>query len=174
MQTRRFFKSMALVALVNGVLALLVAEEAAAQTKVADAKRYTDQLKTAKDSKKKIEALDELGKLGQVMKALVEPAIPLMFDNLKDKDAGVRASAARALGLSNADPAKSVPALVDLLKAEKDDNVKIGIAQGLAALGSEAKAARTPLQDVLKAADKKSKLGKEVQTALKSISGAKK
>ena len=165
----RFAKSMAAVALFNGALLLVVSEEASAQIKSVEARKATESLMTAKDAKTKIAALDELGRLGSIQKALAKDAVPKMFELLKDSDAGVRAAAASALGRAGADASKAVPALVELLKKDADEKVKIGATRGLAAMGPEAKEAGPPLREIVKAADKKSALGKAAGDALKSI-----
>jgi HEAT repeat protein len=167
----RFAKALAAVALFNGLLSLSVSGELWAADKEAEARKYTDDLRKAKDAKAKVTALQELGKLGQIMKSLVEPAIPDVYKALEDKDASVRAAAAYCLGLCDQPPDKAVPALTKLLKEDKEDSVKIGAAKGLAAMGPSAKDALPDLRSVFKSADKKSALAKNAQGAIKSIAG---
>lgn len=171
MQLVRFANALAAVALVNGVLFLCVAQEGLAADKEQDAKKYAADLKSGKDAKTKTTALNELGKLGQIQKSLVDPAMPDILKALEDKDAGVRAAAAECLGKSDPDPDKAVPALVKMLNEDKDDTAKIGAAKGLAAMGTGAKSAAKDLQKVFKDADKKSTLGKQAKIAFQSVNG---
>ena len=68
-------------------------------------------------SKEKIAAADGLGKLGAVYAPDARPAAPLLINLLKkDKDAGVREAAARALGRIDPEPKEAVPVLKDALK----------------------------------------------------------
>ena len=173
---QRFFKALAAVALFNGVLALSVSDDLYAADKEKEAKKLAAELKSAKDAKARITALNELGKLGQLMKTLVADAMPDIYKCLDDKDAGVRAAAAYTLGLCDPDPDMAVPPLVKILKDDKSDEAKIGAAKGLAAMGPSARAAlpalneiRTKLKD-----DKKSALLKNAQGAIKSISARQK
>lgn len=169
MQLVRFAKALAVVCLLNGILYLCVSQEVFAQSKAAEAKKYTMELKTAKDAKTKVNALTELGKLGQIMKSLADDAMPDILKAMEDKDASVRAAAAQCLGRCDPDPDKAVPALVKMLNGDKDTDAKIGAAKGLAAMGSSAKAAADDLRKVIKDSDKKSQLGKQANIALKAI-----
>jgi HEAT repeat protein len=162
----RFAKALAAVALFNGVLFLSLPSTALASNE-SDAKKYTQELKTSKDAKTKINALHELGKLAAIMKSYVEGAIPDIYAALNDKDAGVRAAAAQCLGACDEPADKAVPALLKLLKDDKDENVQMGAAKGLASMGPAAKAALPTLREL--AADKKSKLGGVAKTAMKAI-----
>jgi HEAT repeat protein len=164
----RFAKSLAAIALFNGLIYLSVRQEAVAASDIADAKKYTEDLKKAKDSKVRVIALQELGKLAVVQKSLVADALPDIYKSLEDKDASVRAAAATCLGQCDEPTEKSLPALMKLLKDDKEDSVKIGAAKGLAAMGPAAKdAALKTLQEY--ASDKKSDLGKAARVAIKAI-----
>jgi HEAT repeat protein len=167
----RLFKAIAAVALFNGVLVLSVSDDLYAADKEKEAKKLAADLKSAKDTKTKINALTELGKLGQLMKSLVADAMPDIYKSLDDKDAGVRAAAAICLGMCDDDPEKAVPPLVKILKDDKSDEAKIGAAKGLGAMGPNAKAAVPALSEIRNKLkdDKKSALGKNAQNALKSI-----
>ena len=127
-----------------GVLFLLVAgvlgvgaPMIVAASKEADAKRATEDLKKAKDAKVKVAALEKLGELGQIQYAYVEKAIPDMMKALEDKDAGVRAAAAKAVGQAGSEDPETVSSLVKLLKGDKEESVKIAAAEGLGLLGRE-------------------------------------
>src|SRR5262245_49825786 len=162
----RFVKAMAAVALFNGVLYLSLNPEAYASNEE-DAKKYTNDLKTSKDAKVRIAALNELGRLAAVMTSYAADAMPSIYAALEDKDAGVRAAAAACLGACDQPADKSIPALVKILKDDKEDTAKIGALKGLTAMGS---AAKTALPEIRKlTADKKSALGKAAQQAAKAI-----
>lgn len=168
----RFARAMALVALFNGALFLVVREEALASEKDEEAKKYTEQLRKGKDAKAKITALQELGRLGQIKKSLVADALPDIYKAVEDKDAGVRAAAAEALGKADEPYDKAGEILVKLLKDDKEDSVKIGALRGLAAMRDAAKAALPTIRGIVKdnAGDKKSKLGAAAKDAAKAIS----
>ncbi|MCE9561641.1 MAG: HEAT repeat domain-containing protein [Planctomycetes bacterium] len=166
MATARFGKALAAVALFNGVLFLSITPEAQAGPD-ADARRYTMELKTAKDAKTKANALHELGKLAAIMKSYAEDALPEIYKSLDDKDASVRAAAAQALGACDEPADKAVPALVKLLKDDKDDSVKIGAAKGLGSMGPNAKGALPTLREY--AGDKASKIAPSAKAAMKAI-----
>ena len=172
----RFARAMALVALFNGALFLVVREEALASEKEEEAKKYTDQLRKSKDAKTKITALKELGTLAQIKKSLVADALPDIYKAVEDKDAGVRAAAAEALGKADEPYDKAGEILVKLIKDDKDEAVRIGAIRGLAAMRDAAKAALPTIRDVVKetAGDKKSKLGGVAKDAVMAIGGGKK
>jgi HEAT repeat protein len=176
MFSARFAKAMAAVALFNGVMFLCVREDAAAGEKEDDAKKYTEQLRKGKDAKAKITALRELGTLAQIKKSLVADALPDIYKATSDKDAGVRAAAAEALGKADEPYDKAGAVLVKLLKEDKDDSVKIGALKGLTAMGQSAKEASPAIRAVVKstAGDKKSKLGLAAKNALKAVGGGRK
>ena len=171
MHTARFAKALAAVALFNGIVYLAILQDAIAASDIADAKKYTEDLKKSKDSKVRITALQELGKLAVIQKGLVSDALPDIYKSLEDKDAGIRAAAATCIGQCDEPADKVVPTLMKMLKDEKDDSVKIGAAKGLASMGSEAKAALPTLRDL--ATDKKSAVGKAAGLAVKAIAGKK-
>lgn len=172
MSLRRGLRLASISILAFSLFALVAADSIIAANKAEEAKKYTEQLKTSKDAKKRAEALVELGKLGQIMKSLVEPAIPEIKKALEDKDSSVRKAAALAYGRIDPDPKEAVPALMELLKNDKDESVKIAAANGLAAMGDKARSAMPALREIQKSEDKKSKLAKAAQDAIRSI-GAK-
>ncbi len=171
MPAARFVKALAAVALFNSLLYLAVREEAFAKNNEEDAKKYTQDLKKSKDTKVKIAALQELGKLAAIQKTLVSDALDDIYKSLEDKDAGIRAAAAQCLGSCDEPADKSVPALVKLLKNDKEDSVKIGAAKGLASMGTGAKDALPTLREI--AADKGNKVAPTAKMAVKAISGKK-
>jgi HEAT repeat protein len=174
MSFRRGMRFASVGLLAFGLFALVAADSIVAASKAEEAKKYTEQLKSSKDAKKKAEALEELGKLGQIMKSLVTSAIPDIKKSLDDKEASVRKAAAVAYGKVDPDPKEAVPALVKLLKDDKDEGVKIAAANGLAAMGDKARDAIPDLRAVQKSEDKKSKLAKAAQDAMRSINPKKK
>jgi HEAT repeat protein len=168
MYAARIAKALAAVALFNGVLYLSLEPDAVAASNESDAKKFTQELKSGKDAKTKINALNELGRLGALQKPLVADALPLIYKALEDKDAGIRAAAAKCLGACDEPANKAVPALRKLLTADKEDSVKIAAAQGLMSMGNNAKAALPDLRK-LAGGDKKSPVTKAAKNALKAI-----
>src|SRR5262249_15962656 len=117
-------KAMAFVAIFNGALALCVREEVLATEKEEEAKKYTEQLRKGKDTKSKITALQELGKLAQIKKSFIADALPDVYKATEDKDPGVRAAAAEALGKADEPYSKAGEILVKMIKDDKEDSVK--------------------------------------------------
>ena len=173
MPMHRLFKAGVLFLLVAGFIGI-GAPMIVAASKEADAKKATADLKNTKDAKVKIAALEKLGELGQIQYSYVQPALPEMLKALDDKDAGVRAAAAKAVGQAGSEDPGTVPALVKLLKGDKEESVKIAAAEGLGLLGALAKDSVNDLRAAAKDADKKGKLAKAIGTSLKSINGSKK
>lgn len=168
MQLVRFAKCLATVALFNGLLVLGLYGELSAKDKLADAQKYTRDLKTSKDPKVRVRALQELGKLAQILKEYAAEALPDIYKALDDKDPSVRAAAALCLGLCDEPADKAIPLLVKLLKEDKENTVKIGATKGLAAMGPGAKPALPALRAAVKN-DKKSPLGRAANVAIKAI-----
>jgi HEAT repeat protein len=171
MNHARFAKSLAAVALFNGVLYLAVQQDLIAGSDISDARRYTEDLKKSKDTKVKVTALQELGKLAAVQKTLVTDALPDIYKALEDKDAGIRAAAATCIGQCDEPADKVVPTLLKMLKEEKDDSVRIGAAKGLGSMGPAAKEAVSTLNEIGK--DKASKVAPAAKAAAKAIQGKK-
>lgn len=167
----RFLKSLAAIALFNGMLYLCLRLEAIAASDISDAKHYTEDLKKGKDAKTKATALIELGKLAVIQRGLVSDALPDIYKALEDKDASIRAAAATCIGQCDEPADKVVPALLKMLKEDKEESVKMGAIKGLAAMGPEAKPALKTLSEL--AADKQSKLSPLAKTAVKAINGKK-
>jgi HEAT repeat protein len=176
MVSARFVKAMAAVTLFNGLLFFAIREEALASEREEEAKKYTEQLRKGKDAKTKIAALKELGTLGQIKKVFITPALPDIYKAVEDKDAGVRAAAAEALGKADEPYSKAGEILVKMLKEDKEDAVKIGALRGLAAMGQSAKAALPAVREVVNSTkgDKKSKLGAAAKDTAKALGAGKK
>ncbi len=135
-----------------------------------EAIKYANTLKSGKSAKDKAAALHELGRLGAISTSLTKDAVPDMINALDDKDPKVRAEAAHAIG--KVDPANKkevIDKLVKMLKDEKEETaVKHSVAEGLAAMGSDAKEAVPALKD---AASKAGKKEKNYAMAIKTITG---
>ena len=172
----RFVRAMCAIALFNGALYLCVREDALAGEKDDLARKYTEELHKSKDAKARIRALQGLGELAQIKKSLAQDALPDIYKAAADKDAGVRAAAAEALGKADEPYDKAGDILVKLVKEDKDEAVKIAAIRGLNAMGGTAKSALPTLREIMKdtKGDKKSKLGAAAKDAVKSISGPKK
>jgi HEAT repeat protein len=171
MTTRVLFHRSAVGVLAVGLFGLVLAGGLEAAGKAEEAKKFTEQLKTTKDAKKKVEAIEELGKLGMIQRSLAEDAFPDIKKALDDKEPMVRKAAAEAYGKLDPDPKEAVPKLTKMLKEDKEESVKVGAANGLAAMRSAAKEALPELRKIAKDLkdDKKSKLGKAAQDASRSI-----
>jgi HEAT repeat protein len=158
---------------------LVVAASLTAATKEEEAKKYAADLKN-KDARVRLNALKELGKLGQIQRRLTEPHVDAITDRLKDSDAKVRGEAARTLGLIDPSDAKTaITKVAELLKDEKSQDAREGQEMGLGELGGTAddaelkQLARKTLMDARgKANDKREQ--KTIQAALLLISGPKK
>lgn len=175
MGAARFAKAMAAIVLFNGALFLCARAEVLAGEREDEAKRYAQQLRTAKDTKTKVKALTELGALAQIKKGLIAEALPDVYKATEDKEPGVRAAAAEALGKAAEPYSKAGAVLVKMLKDEKNDSVKIGALNGLAVMREEAKEALPAIREVQKsvADDKKSKVGIAAKAAITAIGGGK-
>lgn len=176
MGASRFLKALAAVALFNGALFLCVHADALAGEKEEEAKRHGEVLRTSKDSKAKVKALQELGTLAQLKKGLIAGALPDVYKATEDKDPAVRAAAAEALGKADEPFEKAGDVLVKMLKNEKDESVKIGALRGLSVMREGAKDALPAIREIQKATagDKKSNLNKAAVAALQAIGGGKK
>jgi hypothetical protein len=130
-------------------------------------------LKNATNPKDRIQAAEDIGRRGGIRVTDVKEAIDPLLDALKkDRDAGVRSAAAKALGEIATEPDKTVPSLIDALN-DKAVNVKMSAATALGQFGPQAKSALPALRELVK--DKKDKkLSKSAAAAVKKIVGAKK
>jgi len=135
-----------------------------------DAIKYADTLKSSTNTKERVTALKELARLGRINVGLTKPAVPEIIKALEDKDPKVRAEAAHTIGaVDPVDKAVVVGKLVKMLKEEKDEAVREGVAMGLGAMGSSAKDGLGALRDAAKNAGKKD--AKTYQAAIMSITG---
>ena len=169
MSRRLVSKSLALAGLTLGVLLLVSPEGFALAGKKEDAEKFLGELKTGKDAKAKVYALEELAKIGQIQKSAIKDAIPEMMKALESKDVVIRAAAAKAVGMIDPDPKEVVPILLKMVNEDKDEGVRLGAIAGLGQMGKEAKDAVKDLRKVVADEDKKGKIGKAAQQALKMI-----
>jgi HEAT repeat protein len=173
---KRTFQLSAWAILLAGMFFLATGLDVFAAGKDAEAKKYTDILNNEKTpAKDRAEAIEKIGELANINKKLGEAALPKIKDALKDKDANVRGQAALAYGRCDPDDKDAVTSLIDMLKNDKEESVKVNAAKGLAVLGEKSKAALPALKEARDNAKKeKSKNEGVYRDALKTISGTKK
>lgn len=136
------------------------------------AKAAIAKLEKTKDAKERAAAIAKLGNVAAAGQfEAVKPGIPKVIEGLDDKDAGVRAAAATAVGQIGPDDTDAVvKKLADLLK-DKDDKVKENAMKAIGSFGEKAASAKKALQEAKKEnGDPKSKFSKDVDTVIKSIS----
>jgi HEAT repeat protein len=172
MSRNRWIKAGSIFVLSLSLVVLSSVDDLAAASKKEEAKKYTDALKKAKpgDVKTRIEAISKLGDLGQIQYNFAIDAIPDLLKATEDKDAGVRAAAARAIGKIGVEDKAAVTALTKLLK-DGNETVKFAAVEGLGAMNTRAKDAVSDLRGIRKNLDKKDKLAKAIDNSLKSIMG---
>jgi HEAT repeat protein len=163
----------ALVVCLAGTLAL------SAATREEEAKKAAGDLKN-KDAKVRVQALKDLGRLGQLQRKLAEPYVDDVLKALKDADAKVRGEAGRTLGLIDPKDAKAaISKLAELLKDEKSQEAREGQETGLGELGGTTDDAelKKEAREALLAARKKAEDKREqkvIQAAMLMITGPKK
>ena len=158
-----------IIALFFAAVALLMAPESVALAgKRDDAVKATATLKSG-SPKDKVAAMAELGKLGQIQKSLVTDAEPIIVKLLDDKDAELRAAAARAIGMIDPDVKEVLPKLRKMLADDKVESVRIAAANGIAAMGTNGKPALGDLRKVMGDNDKKTKIYRAAMNAAKSV-----
>jgi len=155
------------------VAALMIVAAPAFADRGEDAAKYTNTLKTSKDVKVKVTAVEELGKLAMVRKSYGKDALPYIMEACADKDAKLRAAAAEALGKSYSgdEDAKVVTMLADLIKEDKVEAVKIAAARGLAAMGPRAKPALPTMRTAMNAEPQQSRLRGALRQTMQQING---
>lgn len=153
--------------------AALLTAGAARADKAEDAARYTKDLKTAKDTKTKVTAALEIGKLSMIRKSFGKEALPYLLDGVKDKDARFRGAAAESLGqtYSGEEDAKIVTLLSDLVKNDKEESVKMSAGRGLAAMGPRAKPAIPVMREIMNKEPQQSPLRRSLQQSMRTING---
>ena len=169
MSRRILSKSVAVAGLLLGLFLLAGWEGFALAGKKEDLAKHLAELKSGKDPKAQVYALEELAKAGQIQKSAIKDAIPEMMKALESKDATVRAAAAKSVGMIDPDPKEVLPIFIKMMTDDKDEGVKLGAIAGLAQMGPNAKDAVKDLRKVVTDSDKKGKLGRAAQQALKVI-----
>ncbi len=168
-----FSRILALLIVGSFSLFLVRPANAAPTKEEVEVSKYSNMLKVAKTPKDRITALKELGRLGAIQVSLVRPLMPEIVKCLDNSDAKVRAEAAITVGKCDPDKKEEiVKKLVKMLKDDKEEVVKHGAAEGLAAMGPDSKEAVPALREEMKKAGKKG--GRVYQNALMSITGRKK
>ena len=160
-----------------GLVALMVtAPFVSAATKEEQVAKYVKDLKS-KDASVRRTAAEEIGKIAQVKASAAKQALQPLLDALKDSASGVREAAALAVGRLD-EPAEAVPALVKLIKDEKDKSVRVAAARGLGQMGPAAREAVPTLRDVWSAARDAGRaqqtLAQATRDALDAIQGGRK
>jgi len=155
--------------LICGFAVLLGGDVLALADKKADVEKYANDLKTSKDAKVRVTALEELAKIGQIQKPLIKDAAPEMIKALSDADAAVKAAALKAVGMIDPDVKEVMPIYTKILNEEKVESLRLAAIQGLAQMGPNAKDAVKDLRKIVKDEDKASKLSKAAKNALKVI-----
>jgi HEAT repeat protein len=93
----------------------------------------------------------------------------------KDKNNGLRAAAAEALGKAySSEDDKAVTLLTDMVKSDTDMKVRVAAAHGLAAIGPNAKSAVPTIKELMAKEDKKSPLQRALRDSMASIMERKK
>ncbi len=140
-----------------------------------DASKSITSLKNSRSARDRVEAAEEIGRIGSIRASAVKDAIEPLLSALKgDSDAGVRAAAAKALGMIAPDAETTVPVLTEALR-DKAMNVKAAAAGALGQYGAEARSALPALRELASNKDKKEKkLSQAARMAIKSIAGKKK
>ncbi|MFO0939033.1 MAG: HEAT repeat domain-containing protein [Gemmataceae bacterium] len=171
MFTRRA-RFLASLALMVGLLTVAASSGVVAGTKDNEAKKYTELLQKSKDPKVRLDAIEKIGELAQINKKLGTPAVPYIKDALSDKDTEIRKAAAKAYGRCDPDDADAVKTLVDLMKNDKEDAVKMSAAFGLQSMGEKAKVAVPDMLTVAKSL-KNDKDSKQLKRMAATIKGTK-
>lgn len=135
------------------------------------AKAAAATLEKSTDAKERAAAMAKLGTLAQAgFYKYVEPAIPKVVEGLDDKDAGVRAAAALAVGQIGPDDADAAIKKLTGLLADKDEKVKANAVRALGSFGPKADGAVKALREAKKAdGDPKSKFSRAVDGAIQTI-----
>jgi HEAT repeat protein len=147
-----------------------------AATKEEEVAKYVKDLNN-KDAKVRKNAAEEIGKIAQVKASAAKNALQPLIDALKDSSSVVREAAAVAVGRLD-EPSDAVPALVKLIKDEKEMTVRIAAARGLGQMGSGAKDAVPTLREVWTVAKDAGKpqqrLAQATRDAIDAIQGSRK
>jgi HEAT repeat-containing taxis protein len=160
--------------LAGAVVGLILTSAVRADNKenIEAAKAAIATLEKTKDAKERAAAIAKLGTVAAAGQfEAVKPGIPKVVEGLDDKDAGVRAAAATAVGQIGPDDAEAVVKKLAALLKDKDEKVKANAVKALGSFGEKAQPAVKALREAKKEnGDPKSKFSKDVDAALKTIS----
>jgi HEAT repeat protein len=165
-----------LIAIASLGCLIATAPSTSAATKEEEVAKYVKDLKS-KDSSVRKTACEEIGKISQIKASAAKTALQPLLDALKDSTSSVREAAALAVGRLD-EPSDAVPALVKLIKDEKEMSVRIAAARGLGQMGPSAQEALPTLREVSAAArdagKSQQRLAQATRDAMEAIRGGKK
>lgn len=126
----------------------------------------------SEDAKTRKNAADGIGKIAQVKASIAKPALQPLIESLEDSASTVRAAAASALSKLD-EPREAVPALIRVVKDDKDTPVRIAAATGLGLMGESAREAIPALRAVSRDAktDEQKRLARAAGEAVRQIMG---
>jgi HEAT repeat protein len=154
---------------------LLLSAAGARAGKLEDAARYTAVLKTSGKVQERITAAEEIGKLAMIRKSYGKEAIPYLMEACTDKNPGLRAAAADALGKSySEEDDKAVALLTRMMKDDGEMKVRVAATRGLGAMGPMAKEALPTMRELMAKEDKKSPLNRALRDSMAAITERKK
>ncbi len=127
------------------------------------------------NAKTRASAAEDIGKIAVIKKSYAIPAIEPMLKLLKDKDDTVREKAAEALAKVD-EPKQVVKPLIELVKDDKVEKVRIAAANGLGLMGESAREGVKVLRETAEQArkDMKMQLAQSCQRALQNINAGRK
>lgn len=126
----------------------------------------------ASEAKTRKNAAEGIGKIAQVKASVAKPALQPLIESLEDSDATVRAAAASALSKLD-EPKETVPALVRVVKDEKETPVRLAAIMGLGLIGAPARDAVPALREVMKDAksEEQKRIARAAGEAVRQIMG---
>jgi HEAT repeat protein len=126
----------------------------------------------SKEASARKDAAEAIGKIGQIKASVAKPALQPLLDALQDADAKVRAASASALSKLD-EPTQVVPALIRVVKEDKETPVKMAATMGLGLIGEPAKEAIPALRALQKDAqsDEQKRLARAANEAIRQING---
>ncbi len=125
--------------------------------------------------KTRANAAEEVGKIAAIKASYGKPAIEPMLKLLKDKEEIVRAAAVEALAKVD-EPKQVVKPLIEVVKDDKAERVRIAAANGLGLMGESAREGVNVLRETAQQArkDMKTQLAQACQRALQNINAGRK
>lgn len=151
--------------------ALIVCSEAIADSREEKVAKAIKDM-SSDSAKVRAAAAEEVGKIAAVKKSYGQPAVEPLLKLLKDKVDTVRIAAADALGKVD-EPKQTVKPLMELVKDDPSERVKIAAANGLGLMGESARDAVRVLRETAEQArkDMKMQLAQACQRAVQNING---